>query len=117
MSLQFARCAARPHRLSVSKDAIIALTRAISVDHGADGIRANCVAPGPVYTPMVYGRGMTEQARETHRQASVLKREGTSWDIGGAVRFLLSEKACNITGQVLVVEGGATLVGPSRASQ
>ena len=81
------------------------------------GIRANCVAPGPVYTPMVYARGMTEQARDTRRQASVLKREGTGWDIGGAVRFLLSDQARYITGQVLVVDGGATLVGPSRASQ
>jgi NAD(P)-dependent dehydrogenase (short-subunit alcohol dehydrogenase family) len=112
--------ALRPRGLTaytVSKGAVIALTKAISVDHGADGIRANCVAPGPVHTPMVYGRGMTEQARETRRQASVLKREGTGWDIGGAVRFLLSEQACYITGQVLVVDGGATLVGPSRASQ
>jgi NAD(P)-dependent dehydrogenase (short-subunit alcohol dehydrogenase family) len=66
---------------------------------------------------MVYARGMTEQARETRRQASVLKREGTGWDIGGAVRFLLSDQARYITGQVLVVDGGATLVGPSRASQ
>jgi hypothetical protein len=47
----------------------------------------------------------------------VLKREGIGWDIGGAVRFRLSEQACDITGQVLVVVGGATLVGPSRASQ
>ena len=46
----------------------------------------------------------------------MLKRQGTGWDIGGAVRFLLPEQACYITGQVLVVDGGATLVGPSRAS-
>src|SRR6478672_4453053 len=112
--------ALRPRGLTaytVSKGAVIALTKAIAVDHGAVGIRANCVAPGPVYTPMVYGRGMTEQARDTRRPASVLKREGTGWDIGGAVRFLLSEQARYITGQVLVVDGGATLVGPSRASQ
>ena len=112
--------ALRPRGLTaytVSKGAVIALTKAIAVDHGADGIRANCVAPGPVYTPMVYARGMTEQARDTRRQASVLKREGTGWDIGGAVRFLLSDQARYITGQVLVVDGGATLVGPSRASQ
>ena len=67
--------ALRPRGLTaytVSKGAVIALTKAIAVDHGADGIRANCVAPGPVYTPMVYARGMTEQARDTRRQASVL---------------------------------------------
>jgi NAD(P)-dependent dehydrogenase (short-subunit alcohol dehydrogenase family) len=112
--------ALRPRGLTAytaSKGAVIALTRAIAVDHGADGIRVNCVAPGPVYTPMVYARGMTEEARETRRQASVLKREGTGWDIGSAVRFLLSDQARYITGQVLVVDGGATLVGPSRESQ
>ena len=52
--------ALRPRGLtaySVSKGAVIALTKAVAVDHGPQGIRANCVAPGPVYTPMVYGRG------------------------------------------------------------
>src|SRR6202035_4668691 len=112
--------ALRPRGLTaytVSKGAVIALTKAMAVDHGAEGIRVNCVAPGPVYTPMVYARGMTEQARDTRRLASVLKREGTGWDIGGAVRFLLSDQARYITGQILVVDGGATLIGPSRASQ
>ena len=97
--------------------AVIALTMAMAVDHGPQGIRVNCVAPGPVYTPMVYARGMTEHARNTRRQASVLKREGTGWDVGGAVRFLLSDQSRYITGQTLVVDGGATLVGPSRESQ
>ena len=52
--------ALRPRGLTVysaSKGAVIALTRAMAVDHGKDGIRVNCVAPGPVYTPMVYQRG------------------------------------------------------------
>jgi NAD(P)-dependent dehydrogenase (short-subunit alcohol dehydrogenase family) len=112
--------ALRPRGLtaySVSKGAVIALTKAVAVDHGPDGVRANCVAPGAVYTPMVYARGMTDQRRETRRKASVLGREGTGWDIGSAVRFLLSDQARYITGQTLVVDGGATLVGPSRASQ
>src|SRR3978361_29549 len=111
--------ALRPRGLtaySVSKGAVIALTKAMAVDHGPQGVRVNCVAPGPVYTPMVYARGMTEQAREARRKASVLGREGTGWDIGSAVRFLLSDQARFITGQVLGVDGGATLVGPSRAS-
>ena len=111
--------ALRPRGLtaySVSKGAVIALTQAMAVDHGPQGVRVNCVFPGPVYTPMVYTRGMTEQARDTRRRASVLGLEGTGWDIGEAVRFLLSEQARFITGQVLGVDGGATLVGPSRAS-
>jgi NAD(P)-dependent dehydrogenase (short-subunit alcohol dehydrogenase family) len=109
--------ALRPRGLtaySTSKGAVIALTRAMAVDHGPDGIRVNCVAPGPVYTPMVYSRGMSPAVREARRKASVLGLEGTGWDIGYAVRFLLSAEARYITGQTLVVDGGATLVGPAR---
>jgi len=110
--------ALRPRGLtaySTSKGAVIALTRAMAVDHGPDGIRVNCVAPGPVYTPMVYSRQMSPAGREARRKASVLGVEGTGWDIGHAVRFLLSAEARYITGQTLVVDGGATLVGPARA--
>ncbi len=74
------------------------------------------MAPGPVYTPMVYAHGMTDSARDQRRRASVLGREGTGWDIGLAVRFLLSAQARYITGQTLVVDGGASLVGPARES-
>jgi NAD(P)-dependent dehydrogenase (short-subunit alcohol dehydrogenase family) len=77
----------------------------------------NCVAPGPVYTPMVYARGMSDAARSGRAQASVLKTEGTGWDVGMAVRFLLSAQARYITGQTLVVDGGTTLVGPARESE
>jgi NAD(P)-dependent dehydrogenase (short-subunit alcohol dehydrogenase family) len=112
--------ALRPRGLtaySASKGAVIALTRAMAVDHGRDGVRVNCVAPGPVYTPMVYQRGMSPDARDRRRRASVLGIEGTGWDVGHAVRFLLSDHARYITGQTLVVDGGATLSGPERASE
>jgi NAD(P)-dependent dehydrogenase (short-subunit alcohol dehydrogenase family) len=112
--------ALRPRGLTAytaSKGAVIALTRAMAVDHGREGIRVNCVAPGPVYTPMVYASGMTAAARERRRTASVLQREGTGWDIGHAVRFLLSDHARYITGQTLVVDGGTTLTAPERDSQ
>ena len=102
---------------STSKGAVIALTRAMAVDHGPDGIRVNCVAPGPVYTPMVVAPGMSPEARERRRRASVLGIEGTGWDVGYAVRFLLSSHARYITGQTLVVDGGMTLVGPPRATE
>ena len=111
--------ALRPRGLTTyttSKGAVIALTQAMAIDHGPDGIRVNCVAPGPVYTPMVYTRGMSDEARAARGKASILGVEGTGWDIGQAVRFLLSEQARYITGQVLVVDGGVTLRSPERDS-
>jgi NAD(P)-dependent dehydrogenase (short-subunit alcohol dehydrogenase family) len=114
--------ALRPRGLTTyttSKAAVIGLTQAMAVDHGGDNIRVNAICPGPMYTPMVYarGNGMSEQARARRVKASVLKTEGTGWDIGHAVRFLLSAHARYITGHVLVVDGGVTLQGPERDSQ
>jgi NAD(P)-dependent dehydrogenase (short-subunit alcohol dehydrogenase family) len=111
--------ALRPRGLTTyttSKAAVIGLTQAMAVDHGRDNIRVNCICPGPMYTPMVYarGNGMSEAARAQRAQASVLKIEGTGWDVGHAVKFLLSDYARYITGQVLVVDGGVTLQGPER---
>ncbi len=109
--------ALRPRNLtaySTSKGAVIALTKAMAVDHAPQGIRVNCVAPGPVYTPMVYAAGMSDEARDQRRSASLLGIEGTGWDVGNAVTFLASEKARYITGQTLVVDGGVTLRGPNR---
>ena len=112
--------ALRPRRLTVyttSKAAVIGLTRAMAVDHGPEGIRVNCVAPGPVFTPMVSKDGMPDDLRAQRRGASVLGVEGTGWDIGNAVRFLLSDQARYITGHTLVVDGGVTLQAPARESQ
>ena len=112
--------ALRPRGLTIyttSKAAVIGLTRAMAVDHGRDNVRVNCICPGPMYTPMVYARGMSETARANRTKASVLKMEGTGWDIGHAVKFLFSNYARYITGQVLVVDGGVTLQAPERESQ
>ncbi len=99
---------------STSKGAVITLTQAMAMDHAKDGIRVNCVAPGPVYTPMVYGDGMSETAREVRRKASPLGIEGSGWDIGRAVAFLASPQSRYITGQVLIIDGGTTLASPPR---
>ncbi len=114
--------ALRPRGLTTyttSKAAVIGLTQAMAVDHGRDNIRVNCICPGPMYTPMVYaqGNGMSATARAQRADASVLKIEGTGWDVGHAVKFLLSNHARYITGQALVVDGGVTLQGPERDSR
>jgi NAD(P)-dependent dehydrogenase (short-subunit alcohol dehydrogenase family) len=65
----------------------------MAVDHGRDRVRVNCVAPGPVYTPLVSATGLHQEARSQRRAASVLNLEGTGWDVDHAVRFLLSDHA------------------------
>ncbi|MGE0571692.1 MAG: SDR family NAD(P)-dependent oxidoreductase [Dehalococcoidia bacterium] len=109
--------AVRPSRLTpyaTSKGAVISLTKAMAVDHAAQGIRVNCVMPGPVYTPMVYAAGMSEEMRAKRLDASLLKVEGTGWDVGHAVLFLASDEARYITGVVLPVDGGVLVRGPER---
>ncbi|MEC8174813.1 MAG: SDR family oxidoreductase, partial [Pseudomonadota bacterium] len=63
-----------------------------------------------------YVRGMSEDARAARSKASILGVEGNGWDIGQTVRFLLSEQARFITGQVIVVDGGVSLRSPERDS-
>jgi NAD(P)-dependent dehydrogenase (short-subunit alcohol dehydrogenase family) len=96
-----------------SKGAIVNLTRAMAAHHGRDGIRVNAVAPGMVYTPMVWSRGMSPEMREARRLRSLLQTEGTGWDIGQAVLFLAGDEARWITGVTLPVDAGAT-AGMSR---
>jgi NAD(P)-dependent dehydrogenase (short-subunit alcohol dehydrogenase family) len=83
-----------------------ALTRAMAADHGREGIRVNALAPGPVYTPMVYARGMSDATRRARLKATALGIEGTAWDIGYAALFLCSDEARYITGVTLNVDGG-----------
>ena len=91
-----------------SKGAVVNMTRAMAAHHGIEGIRVNCIAPGMVYTPMVYSRGMSDELREARRNRSLLKTEGTGWDVGNAVLYLVSEEARWVTGVVLPVDAGAT---------
>ena len=109
--------ALRPRGLtaySVSKGAVATLTQALAVDHGPDRIRANCILPGPVYTPMVYAAGMSDELRERRRMASLLQIEGEPWDIAWAAVYLASDEAKYVTGLIMPVDGGVTVRGPSR---
>ena len=104
--------AVRPRGLTpyaTSKGAVEALTRGLAADHARDGIRVNCIEPGPMFTPMVYAGGMSDDMRARRRGAALLDVEGTGWDIGYASLFLASDEARYITGVVLPVDGGVLL--------
>ena len=98
---------------SVTKGAVIALTATLAVDHGAQGIRANCIILGPVFTPNI-NRNLTPERRQLRAAASLMKREGTGWDTGHLARFLLCDQSKFMTGQSICLDGGASMVGPSR---
>jgi NAD(P)-dependent dehydrogenase (short-subunit alcohol dehydrogenase family) len=97
---------------ATSKGTIVNMTRTMAGNHGKDGVRVNNVAPGFVYTPVVYGKGLPESVREFRRDVSVLKTEGTGWDVGYAVLFLASDEARWITGVTLPVDAGVSAISP-----
>src|SRR2546423_5792563 len=73
---------------TVTKGAVIALTATLAVDHGAQGIRANCIILGPVFTPNI-NRNLTPERRAAPAAASVSKKEGSGWGPGTPPRLLL----------------------------
>ncbi|KAK7179442.1 2-(S)-hydroxypropyl-CoM dehydrogenase [Paraphaeosphaeria sporulosa] len=98
-----------PHLLyPTSKGAVVNMTRAMAAHHAESGIRVNCVCPGMLYTPMMYAKGMSEEARDARKKRSLLGTEGNAWDAACAVVFLASDHARWITGTILPVDAGAT---------
>ena len=89
---------------SASKAAVIGYTKALAKEVAPSGIRVNCVAPGFVLTDMT--RCFDESVIADICEETPLLRAGTPEDIASAVRFLASEDALFITGQVLCVDGG-----------
>lgn len=89
-----------------SKAAISALTRDMAAGLGAQGIRANCIVPGHLFTPTAtLYRG---DRRSLRARLSLLGAEGSGWDVGWAALFMASDEARFITATVLPVDGGVT---------
>jgi 3-oxoacyl-[acyl-carrier protein] reductase len=89
---------------AASKAGIIGFTKSLARELGSRGVRANVVAPGYVKTQLT--DVLPEEATQAMLQNTPLGRLGEPEDIAGAVRFLCSDEASFITGEVLLVDGG-----------
>ena len=89
---------------AASKAGIIAFTKSLAKELGGRGVRANVVAPGYVQTQLT--DVLPDEVRNAILAATPLARLGVAEDVAGAVRFLCSDAASFITGEVLLVDGG-----------
>lgn len=99
---------------TASKGAVLALTRAMALDHARAGIRVNCVCPGTIDTPMIREpmRSMTPTQVEEITTSRIVRhpigRIGTPEEIAPGVVYLASDESSFVTGAVLPIDGGYT---------
>jgi NAD(P)-dependent dehydrogenase (short-subunit alcohol dehydrogenase family) len=93
---------------TASKGGVVALTRLVAVQYGPRGVRANCICPGAVDTPMTGGVWDTDESRARMKREVPLGVVAQAADIGSVAGFLLSPDAHHLTGQVMAVDGGST---------
>ncbi len=89
-----------------AKGGVISLTKSLAIDHAAQGIRANVIAPGPILTPLMK-RNRSEQEIAFMSKLSLVGRLGKPEEIAGTAAFLCSEDGAFINGELINVAGGS----------
>ena len=107
-----------PHLYSAAKAAVIALTRSVAMEMAEWNVRANCICPGLIATPLAVGRGFTDEAvtqfKAERAGEQPLNRVGEPEDIARCALWLASDDSAFVTGQAHAVDGGITIGRPWR---
>ncbi|HEV3267050.1 MAG TPA: SDR family NAD(P)-dependent oxidoreductase [Acidimicrobiales bacterium] len=107
--LAFLGCSHPQDAYTASKGAIAAMTRALAVQLGPQHVRVNALAPGPIATPHVEAFFAEPEERAIRLARYPLGRFGTVQDVAELACFLTSEVSSWLTGQVVVLDGGASI--------
>jgi len=101
------------HAYSAAKAAVINLTRSAATELAKDKIRVNCICPGGINTPLIYGNipGGENTTAQFLSKMQPMTREGRPDDIANMALFLASDESEWITGTAMVVDGGYTAAG------
>jgi NAD(P)-dependent dehydrogenase (short-subunit alcohol dehydrogenase family) len=91
-----------------SKGAVVAMTRVMARELGADNILVNCIAPGLTVSPAVQETYSKEDIA-ANKATRAIKREEEPEDLVGALTFFLSAESDFVTGQTLLVDGGSVM--------
>ncbi|MBA2325784.1 MAG: SDR family oxidoreductase [Actinobacteria bacterium] len=96
---------------TASKGGVDALTRLVATQYGRKGVRANCICPGGIDTPMTAGAFLTPEATERFENRVPAGRVGQPEEIASVAAFLLSDDAAYLSGQTIAVDGASTIAG------
>lgn len=103
-----------------AKAGLVSLSRTIAYEYASDGIRVNCVAPGRIETPATPSESFAASGNGVYEETIPMGHVGAPLDIANAVVFFASELSRYVTGQTLLVDGGASsspVIIPNSSSQ